>query len=205
MPGNSNSTYANANGYGLGAQAVAYAARFLGVPYVFGGESPQGFDCSGLVQYVYERLGVKLPRTADLQANVGPRVALDQLQPGDLVFSAWDSDVGANGVGHVGIYAGNGQILEASHTGVPVHYVPFNATYQAHTKWATRPGGGAGAVAVPADYSATPVGIPGVDQVVSGLNGFAETIKNLALITPFVLGGAVLVVWGLAKASRGSE
>src|SRR4051794_18450368 len=109
MPGNSTSAYANANGYGLGAQAVAYAARFLGVPYVFGGESPKGFDCSGLVQYVYEKLGVKLPRTADLQANVGPHVSLNDLQPGDLIFSAWDGDVGANGVGHVGIYAGNGQ------------------------------------------------------------------------------------------------
>jgi cell wall-associated NlpC family hydrolase len=131
-----------AAGKSLGAQIVNYGRNFLGLPYVWAGKSPtSGFDCSGLVQYVYAHFGIHLPRTADLQADVGPKFTdPGQLRPGDLVFSGWDpSEVGANGVGHVGIYAGNGWILEASQTGVPIHYVKLNSTYLAHVKWFTRP------------------------------------------------------------------
>lgn len=124
----------------LGQAIVAYAAQFKGLPYVWGGEDPRtGFDCSGLVQYVYEHFGIHLPRTADLQADVGTRFTNPaRLQPGDLVFSAWDSDAGANGVGHVGIYAGGGRVFEASQTGVPLRYVALNSNYLAHVKWFTR-------------------------------------------------------------------
>lgn len=83
------------------------AVKYLGVPYVYGGSSPSGFDCSGLVQYVYARLGVNLPRTdsaqrAWAQAN-GTQVGAADAQPGDLMWMP----------GHVGIYAGDGMILHA--------------------------------------------------------------------------------------------
>ena len=93
----------------LGARAVALARRELGVPYVWGGESPKGFDCSGLVAYVYGRLGVSLPRVAADQYRAGRHVARSMLRPGDLVFF--------HGLGHVGIYIGGGRFIHAPHTG----------------------------------------------------------------------------------------
>jgi peptidoglycan DL-endopeptidase CwlO len=91
--------------------AVDAAQRYLGVPYVWGGESPSGFDCSGLVQYVYGRLGVDLPRTAAEQARVGQPVAgLADARPGDLLAFH-------DPVDHIGIYAGNGLMVVAPKTG----------------------------------------------------------------------------------------
>src|SRR5262245_53350250 len=82
-----------------GARVVAIALGERGIPYRWGGTSPAtGFDCSGLVHWVYARLGVDLPRTSYGQFDVGRRVMRADLQPGDLVFS--------NGTGHVGIYIG---------------------------------------------------------------------------------------------------
>ena len=91
--------------------AVDGAQKFLGVPYVWGGESPNGFDCSGLVQYVYGQLGVDLPRTAAEQARVGQPVAsLADARPGDLLAFH-------DPVDHIGIYAGNGLMVVAPKTG----------------------------------------------------------------------------------------
>ncbi len=84
------------------------ALRFLGVPYVFGGTSTSGFDCSGFVQHVFAMLGVGLPRTADAQYDVG-KPAVGGPRPGDLVF--FDT---YGGVSHVGIYLGKGQFVHAS-------------------------------------------------------------------------------------------
>ena len=109
-----------ASGSTLGASAVSEAAKFEGVPYVWGGTSPQGFDCSGLVQYVFNQLGVHLPRTSEEQATVGTPVAsLADAQPGDLLFFA-GSDGTAQSPGHVGIYVGNGQMIDAPYTGTTV-------------------------------------------------------------------------------------
>ena len=100
---------------GTGARAVALARTFTGVPYRWGGTDPSsGLDCSGLTQLVYGRLGVDLPRVAADQARSGTAVAsLDQAQPGDLVFFGSPAH-------HVGIYAGDGMMIDAPHTGSSV-------------------------------------------------------------------------------------
>src|SRR5213596_1133123 len=98
----------------LGGQAVALAYRYLGIPYVWGGESPSGFDCSGLTMYVYGQLGLKLGHYTGFQYYAGLRVPRDQLQPGDLVFFR------ANSAGvpqHEGMYIGNGAFIHAPHSG----------------------------------------------------------------------------------------
>ena len=91
-------------------QAATIALRYLGVPYLWGGASPAtGFDCSGLVMYVYAQLGMSLPHYAAAQYQLGTPVAQSQLQPGDLVFF--------DALDHVGIYIGNGQFVHAPQTG----------------------------------------------------------------------------------------
>jgi cell wall-associated NlpC family hydrolase len=88
------------------------ALRYLGVPYMWGGESFNGVDCSGFVQAVFHRNGIELPRTADAQYEVGRRVSERGLQPGDLVFF----QTYAEGASHVGIYLGSGQFVHASYS-----------------------------------------------------------------------------------------
>jgi cell wall-associated NlpC family hydrolase len=96
----------------LGGQAVAIAEQYLGVPYVWGGASPDGFDCSGLTMFVYGQLGVSLPHNAAAQYSMLPSVPVSDLEPGDLVFFY--------GLGHVGIYIGGGMMIHAPHTGTVV-------------------------------------------------------------------------------------
>jgi cell wall-associated NlpC family hydrolase len=88
---------------------VGIAMQYLGVPYVWGGASPSGFDCSGFIMYVYAQVGVQLPHHAASQFNQGVPVSRDQLQAGDLVFF--------DGLGHAGIYIGGGQFIHSPHTG----------------------------------------------------------------------------------------
>ncbi len=92
-----------------GGSVVSIAMRYLGVPYVWGGASPAGFDCSGLVMYVYSQVGISLPHYTGAQWSMGVPVSRDQLEPGDLVFF--------DGLGHVGIYIGGGQFIHAPQTG----------------------------------------------------------------------------------------
>jgi cell wall-associated NlpC family hydrolase len=96
-----------------GDQVVNYALKFIGVPYVWGGNSPAtGFDCSGLMQYVYAHFGIVIDRTTYSQVTNGYEVSKDQLQPGDLVFFGEKSKPN-----HVGMYVGNGQFIESPHPG----------------------------------------------------------------------------------------
>jgi cell wall-associated NlpC family hydrolase len=90
-------------------EAATIALRYLGIPYVWGGASPSGFDCSGLVMYVFAQLGISLPHFAAAQFGLGSPVARSDLQPGDLVFF--------DGLNHVGIYIGGGEMVHAPQTG----------------------------------------------------------------------------------------
>jgi peptidoglycan DL-endopeptidase CwlO len=91
------------------SSVVSIALQYLGVPYVWGGASPSGFDCSGFTMYVYARVGVSLPHNAAMQYGMGTPVSRTQLAPGDLVFF--------NGLSHVGMYIGGGRFVHAPHTG----------------------------------------------------------------------------------------
>jgi cell wall-associated NlpC family hydrolase len=88
---------------------VGIAMHYLGTPYVWGGASPSGFDCSGFVMYVYSQIGVSLPHSSYAQYGYGSPVSRGDLQPGDLVFF--------DGLGHVGLYVGGGSFIHAPHTG----------------------------------------------------------------------------------------
>src|SRR5205085_3420579 len=88
---------------------VGIAMQYLGTPYRWGGASPGGFDCSGLVMYVFGQVGISLPHNAAAQYGYGSPVSRSDLQPGDLVFF--------DGLGHVGIYVGGGSFIHAPHTG----------------------------------------------------------------------------------------
>jgi cell wall-associated NlpC family hydrolase len=100
---------------------VGIAMHYLGVPYVWGGASPRGFDCSGLVMYVFAQIGVSLPHSSYSQAAMGSPVSISQLQPGDLVFFT--------GASHVGIYIGGGQFIHAPHTGDVVKISSLSGYY----------------------------------------------------------------------------
>ena len=105
----------------LGEKVVSYAKKMIGVPYVYGGSSPRGFDCSGFTSYVYHHFGLAIARTSYAQFREGMRVRRKSLRPGDLVFF--------HGVGHVGIYIGNGRFIHAPHTGTRVRIESMTGWY----------------------------------------------------------------------------
>lgn len=94
----------------ISRRVVQTSMQYLGVPYVFGGTTPGGFDCSGYVRYVFAQAGIYLPRMADEQYEVGTPIASSDLQAGDLVFFSTYT----YGASHVGIYLGDGQFINAS-------------------------------------------------------------------------------------------
>lgn len=106
---------------------VSGAQEFLGVPYVWGGTSPSGFDCSGLVQYVFNQQGIQVHRTSQEQFRYdGQSISKDELKSGDLVF--FDTE-GSGEATHVGIYAGNNIMIHAPHTGDVVKYTDISGSY----------------------------------------------------------------------------
>jgi len=103
---------------------VGIAMHFLGVPYVWGGSTPRGFDCSGFVAYVFAQIGVSLPHSSYAMFGMGTPISIGDLQPGDLVFFT--------GASHMGIYIGGGQFIHAPHTGDVVKISSLSGYYSSN-------------------------------------------------------------------------
>jgi cell wall-associated NlpC family hydrolase len=121
--------------HGAASRAALHASDMVGKPYRYGGNSPNGFDCSGLVQYSYLRAGVDIPRTTRSQLNAGIAVPRKSLQAGDLVFF----DQEGKKYSHVGIYIGGGRFVHAPSSGKRVRINSLNERYwQEHFATARR-------------------------------------------------------------------
>jgi cell wall-associated NlpC family hydrolase len=106
-------------------KAIAFAYSALGTPYVWGGTGPGGYDCSGLVQAAWAAAGVSIPRDTYQQWAALPHIATSAIEPGDLLFY--------DGIGHVAMYIGNGQIIDAPRTGLTVERLPMNTSWYSST------------------------------------------------------------------------
>ncbi len=113
---------------GKGAEIVAYAKKYIGVRYSYGGASPSGFDCSGFTSYVYKQNGYPINRTASSQLSNGKKVTKAELQPGDLVFFKSPSRPSIP-AGHVGIYVGDGKFIHSVKPGTSVQISALNSGY----------------------------------------------------------------------------
>ena len=111
-----------------------YAAQFLGVPYVYGGSTPSGFDCSGFTSYVFKNTVGSIPRVAQAQYDATTRVSRDDLLPGDLVFFGSST----SSISHVGIYVGSNQFIHAPSTGDVVKYSSLTGSYATRYQGAGR-------------------------------------------------------------------
>jgi murein DD-endopeptidase len=109
----------------VGSEIVIRAISLLGAPYQWGGAGPDAFDCSGLVHFIHNELGIEVPRTAEEQFKAATRIDVDELEPGDLLFFK----IRGKRVSHVAIYAGSGRFVHAPQTGRPIELRPLNDGY----------------------------------------------------------------------------
>ncbi len=134
--GTNSGTTSGGNTTSASGQAIMdCVTQYLGVPYVWGGASPSGFDCSGLVYYVLNSVGISVPRSLAQQQTMGVYVPKSELQPGDIVYF---QNTYTSGISHVGIYAGNGKFIHAPHTGAVVSYADLNSTYYTQHYYSAR-------------------------------------------------------------------
>ncbi len=110
---------------GAAQDGLAEAASMLGKPYRYGGATPRGFDCSGLVYYAYRRAGIAVPRTTREQYRHAEHIAVSSIRPGDLLFFR----IHSRGISHVAIYAGQGRIIHAPSSGKQVTYARLDSPY----------------------------------------------------------------------------
>lgn len=183
-----------------GDEIVANARAELGKPYVYGATGPDDFDCSSLVQFVFGKAGLSVPRVSSAQFTFGTQIQAADLAPGDLVFSEWSGDDVPHH-GHVAIYAGNGMIIEAPHPGGVVQEVPLDDNYLSHVDGYTRPvglstavggsraaggpAGSAGGTANPAGFDWNPLSWPGslLNWMSGGVTGEASQLISGATAT----------------------
>lgn len=165
-----------------GADLVNAAEKELGDPYVFGAEGPNSFDCSGLIQYIFRKYGIKTPRTAHEQQRFGTAVTRANLQPGDLIFFSWN---GSDSAEHEGMYVGNGEMIHAPHTGTVVKRVKLSSYYWANAIAFRRFPGVTGGPATSESGGLTGAIKAGVDaitptSVTGAINGVSNQIRDIA-------------------------
>lgn len=150
------------------ADLLAYAAKYLKVPYQFGAAGPDRFDCSGFTQYVFHHFGIDLPHHAADQAKLGIPVDKSAIRAGDLVFSDW----GDGPSSHVGIATGKGTIIDAPHTGAVVRYDKLGDSYLRHVTAVRRmPGVDGAAGDATTEY---PIPSPGAPTGTTSGSGFLD-------------------------------
>lgn len=165
---------------------IAYGMQEIGKPYHYGDEGPNAFDCSGLMQYIFGKAGVKLPRTAAQQQKFATPVS--NPQPGDLVFFG-------NPAHHVGLYLGAGRMLAAPHTGATVRTQNVGQA----TSYGRIPGAGNGTAAQLVSNVTTPI------SNVFDVSGVLDKLADDGRILMFTAGGGALVLVGLWLAVKGKS
>jgi hypothetical protein len=210
------STADPATGQSPTASSIITAAMSqIGVKYVYGGEAPgQDFDCSGLTQWVYSTVGITLPRTSEEQYKATTQVSSALAKPGDLVFMA-GSDGTATNPGHVGIYLGGGQFIDAPFTGavVRIDSVPSDATYGQVSGVAQDAASVGGVSTSPSPTTATGgIGCAGKGDIFSVVGISFSYCQAKALVSGLCigLGGSIMmtgtlitVAWGLGHTVAG--
>ncbi len=127
--------YGDMSTLSAGQRVVKIAEQYLGLPYIYGGSTPAGFDCSGFTSYVYKQLGYSLYRSSYQQINNGVPVSKSELMPGDLLLF---KQPGASRISHVGIYVGNGMMIHSPRTGDVIKYASIVSGYFNNCYYAAR-------------------------------------------------------------------
>lgn len=165
---------------------IAYGMQEIGKPYVFGDEGPDSFDCSGLIQYIFAKVGIKLPRTArEQQRFVAP---VTNPRAGDLVF--WGAPAY-----HMGLYLGGDRVLHAPRSGDRVRVAKI---------WGSPTYGRPAGLGIGSGVVGTPVGV-GTQQVAFGLGELTQGLADFGRLMLFAAGGVALVALGAWQLSKGGS